>query len=146
MTTKIGETSQSNFSLRPIHRPKPMPSTAEMTMPGIKGIGHAVLNVENLARSRAFYVDLLGMQVVTEAGAFPGCFLSFGTRDHDLAQHARILDHEHGIDGDQRRTSRSAAPPRRSSAAATGGLSAPAAPGWVIDRYGAFTNSFSSIQ
>lgn len=54
-------------------------------MPAIQEIGHAVLNVENLDRSRAFYCDILGMQEVTRASGFHGVFLSFGQRDHDIA-------------------------------------------------------------
>lgn len=54
-------------------------------MAKIKEIGHAVLHVRNLERSRAFYRDVLGMQEVTTAPGIPGCFLSFGDRDHDIA-------------------------------------------------------------
>ena len=54
-------------------------------MAKIQEIGHAVLHVQDLKRSRAFYRDILGMEEVTESERFRGCFLSFGSRDHDLA-------------------------------------------------------------
>lgn len=54
-------------------------------MPRIKEIGHAVIYVSNPAASAKWYCDVLGMEVVIEEPRFPGFFLSFGERDHDLA-------------------------------------------------------------
>ncbi len=54
-------------------------------MPKIKEIAHAVINVSDLERSTRWYCDVLGMEVVVPASRFPGCFLSFGQRDHDIA-------------------------------------------------------------
>ena len=54
-------------------------------MTGIKRIGHAVLNVSDVERSRTWYETVLGMETVIPTGAFPGCFLSFGRSDHDIA-------------------------------------------------------------
>lgn len=53
--------------------------------PGIKRIGHAVLYVSDLARSRAWYEEVLGMEAVVAPADFPGAFLSFGASDHDIA-------------------------------------------------------------
>lgn len=54
-------------------------------MPKIKEIAHAVINVSDLDLSTNWYCDVLGMEVVVPATGFPGCFLSFGRRDHDIA-------------------------------------------------------------
>lgn len=51
----------------------------------IKQLAHAVLHVSDVAVSRAWYCDLLDMEVVGEPDGFPAVFLSFGTHDHDLA-------------------------------------------------------------
>lgn len=50
----------------------------------IKALGHAVLRVRNLARSVAFYRDLLGMR---EVARYRGkmVFFSLGANHHDLA-------------------------------------------------------------
>jgi catechol 2,3-dioxygenase len=60
-----------------------MPDDA--TSPRVKGLAHAVVHVRDLARSVAWYHDVMGMEVVIPPGRMPVCFLSFGTRDHDLA-------------------------------------------------------------
>ena len=54
-------------------------------MSRIAKIGHAVLHVSDLAASKQWYQDILGMEVVIEGEDFRGCFLSFGERDHDIA-------------------------------------------------------------
>ena len=51
----------------------------------IREIGHLILYVSDLDRSRAWYRDVLGMELVADAEILSGCFLSFGTRDHDIA-------------------------------------------------------------
>jgi catechol 2,3-dioxygenase len=45
-------------------------------------IGHIVLKVRNLERSRAFYTGVLGMDVMMEIPAIPGVFLATDRRDH----------------------------------------------------------------
>lgn len=45
-------------------------------------IGHVVLKVRNLKRSRAFYSELLGMDVMMEIPAIPAVFLANHRRDH----------------------------------------------------------------
>ena len=45
-------------------------------------IGHVVLKVRNLERSRAFYIDVLGMDVMMEIPAIPATFLANNRRDH----------------------------------------------------------------
>lgn len=50
-------------------------------------LGHAVLRVQDLERSAAFYRDVIGLQQVAD-GTFDGerwVFLSSGTTHHDLA-------------------------------------------------------------
>lgn len=57
-------------------------------VPRIKKIGHVVLHVEDPAKSAQWYVDVLGMTIVTklEGGPFQGAvFLTFGEQDHDIA-------------------------------------------------------------
>jgi catechol 2,3-dioxygenase len=45
-------------------------------------IGHVVIKVRNLERSRKFYTEILGMDVMMEIPAIPGCFLANNRRDH----------------------------------------------------------------
>jgi catechol-2,3-dioxygenase len=54
-------------------------------MTTFKGIGHAVLYVSDPEASAAWYGEVLGMQRVIDSEHFQAIFLSFGTRDHDLA-------------------------------------------------------------
>ena len=51
----------------------------------IKEIGHAVLYARDPNASADWYCNLLGMEVVIDVPEWPGFFLSFGRRDHDLA-------------------------------------------------------------
>ena len=45
-------------------------------------IGHVVLKVRSLERSRKFYTEVLGMDVMMEIPAIPGVFLATNRRDH----------------------------------------------------------------
>jgi catechol 2,3-dioxygenase len=45
-------------------------------------IAHVVLKVRDLARSRKFYTEVLGMDVMMEAPALRGVFLANNRRDH----------------------------------------------------------------
>ncbi len=45
-------------------------------------IGHVVVKVRNLERSRAFYTEVLGMDVMMEVPAIPAVFLANDRRDH----------------------------------------------------------------
>jgi catechol 2,3-dioxygenase len=45
-------------------------------------IGHVVLKVHSLERSRAFYTEVLGMDVMMEIPAIPAVFLANNRRDH----------------------------------------------------------------
>ena len=54
-------------------------------MSKIKGLGHTVIYVSNLAASRDWYTNNLGMIVVIDSLERNGCFLSFGENDHDIA-------------------------------------------------------------
>jgi catechol-2,3-dioxygenase len=60
-------------------------AAAQPAAPRIKGLAHAILYVQDLARSLAWYREVIGMEVVIPPGRLPACFLSFGRRDHDLA-------------------------------------------------------------
>ncbi len=54
-------------------------------MTRIRHVGHVVLYASDPEASAAWYCDLLGMEIVTRPEDFPAVFLSFGTRDHDIA-------------------------------------------------------------
>ncbi len=54
-------------------------------MTRIRHVGHVVLYASDPDASAAWYCDLLGMEIVTRPEDFPAVFLSFGTRDHDIA-------------------------------------------------------------
>jgi catechol 2,3-dioxygenase len=45
-------------------------------------IGHVVIKVRNLERSRKFYTEVLGMDVMMEIPAIRGVFLANNRRDH----------------------------------------------------------------
>jgi len=49
-----------------------------------KRISHLVLNVKDVARSRDFYVNVLGLKVASEKPEAGVCFLSLGEQHHDL--------------------------------------------------------------
>ncbi len=56
-------------------------------IPKIRRIGHVALYVKDPTAAAQWYVDVLGMRIVAEAGDGPysgGIFLSFGTSDHDI--------------------------------------------------------------
>ena len=56
-------------------------------IPKIRRIGHVALYVKDPAASARWYMKVLGMRIVAEAGDGPykgGVFLSFGTSDHDI--------------------------------------------------------------
>lgn len=55
-------------------------------MPHINKVAHVVLAVSDVARSKAFYRDVLGMEVTSDRpNQGPSAFLSFGTQHHDIA-------------------------------------------------------------
>jgi len=45
-------------------------------------LGHVVLKVRDLQRSRKFYTEVLGMDVMMEVAAIPAVFLANNRRDH----------------------------------------------------------------
>ena len=80
----IGPVSDSQGSI------KPVASAPDPIDPGVR-IGHAHLRTADIDRIRAFYVDVLGFDVVNEARDVPGCgtagdilFLSAGGYHHHL--------------------------------------------------------------
>ncbi len=54
-------------------------------MTRIRQVGHVVLYASDPDASAEWYCDLLGMEVVARSEHFSAVFLSFGTRDHDIA-------------------------------------------------------------
>ena len=55
-------------------------------MPRINKVAHVVLASSDVARSKAFYRDVLGMELVSDRpNEGPSAFLSFGTQHHDIA-------------------------------------------------------------
>ena len=57
---------------------------APRTESRVVGLGHVVLYVRDLARSIAFYRDVLGWPVVAERMGFPVAAFSAGNTHHDL--------------------------------------------------------------
>ena len=57
--------------------------TGETTMFSATGLDHVALNVNDVTRSREFYVTHLGLEVVREGSAH--CFLGYKTADFCLA-------------------------------------------------------------
>jgi catechol 2,3-dioxygenase len=54
--------------------------------PRVKKVAHVVLAVSDVARSKAFYRDALGMEIVSDRpNEGPSAFMSFGTQHHDIA-------------------------------------------------------------
>lgn len=56
-----------------------------MSLPRVNKVGHVVLAVTDLERSKAFYRDVLGMEVISDRPPEESVFLSFGLQHHDLA-------------------------------------------------------------
>ena len=54
-------------------------------MTRIRKLGHVVLFVRDPMSSAEWYCDVLGMEVVVRNERIPAVFLSFASRDHDLA-------------------------------------------------------------
>jgi len=55
-------------------------------MPKINKIAHVVLAVSDVEKSKAFYRDVLGMELISDRpDQGPSAFLSFGSQHHDLA-------------------------------------------------------------
>jgi catechol 2,3-dioxygenase-like lactoylglutathione lyase family enzyme len=55
-------------------------------MPKINKVAHVVLAVSDVERSKTFYRDVLGMELVSDRpDQGPSAFLSFGKQHHDVA-------------------------------------------------------------
>ena len=54
-------------------------------MPHINKVAHVVLAVADLERSKAFYRDVVGMELISDRPEQAQAFLSFGTQHHDIA-------------------------------------------------------------
>ncbi len=54
-------------------------------MAKISKVGHVVLNVSDTQASAKWYADVLGMELMNYTPGLEMAFLSFGTRDHDIA-------------------------------------------------------------
>ncbi len=55
-------------------------------MPRINKVGHVVLAVSDVARSKLFYQDVLGMEIISDRpNQGPAAFMSFGSQHHDIA-------------------------------------------------------------
>lgn len=54
-------------------------------MAGIARIGHVVLTVKDTKEAIAWYTNALGMELMAHDRDMDMAFLSFGTRDHDIA-------------------------------------------------------------
>jgi catechol 2,3-dioxygenase len=58
----------------------------ETAMPRINKVAHVVLGVTDVARSKVFYRDVLGMEIISDRpNQGPSAFLSFGSQHHDIA-------------------------------------------------------------
>lgn len=55
-------------------------------MPKINKVAHVVLAVSDVERSKAFYRDVVGMELISDRPLDgPSAFLSFGSQHHDIA-------------------------------------------------------------
>jgi catechol 2,3-dioxygenase len=55
-------------------------------MPKINKLSHVVFFVSDVERSKVFYRDILGMELISDRPEDgPSAFLSFGTQHHDIA-------------------------------------------------------------
>ncbi len=54
-------------------------------MAKIGEVGHVVLSVSDTQASAKWYADVLGMELMNYTPGLEMAFLSFGTRDHDIA-------------------------------------------------------------
>ncbi len=55
-------------------------------MPRINKVAHVVLAVADVARSKLFYRDVLGMEIISDRpNQGPAAFMSFGSQHHDIA-------------------------------------------------------------
>ena len=55
-------------------------------MPRINKVAHVVLGVTDVERSKVFYRDVLGMELISDRpNQGPSAFLSFGSQHHDIA-------------------------------------------------------------
>lgn len=55
-------------------------------MPKINKVAHVVLAVSDVERSKAFYRDVVGMELISDRPLDgPSAFLSFGKQHHDIA-------------------------------------------------------------
>ena len=55
-------------------------------MARINKVAHVVLAVSDVERSKVFYRDVLGMELISDRpNQGPSAFLSFGTQHHDIA-------------------------------------------------------------
>ena len=54
-------------------------------MAKIGKVGHVVLSVSDTQASAKWYADVLGMELMNYTPGLEMAFLSFGTRDHDIA-------------------------------------------------------------
>jgi catechol 2,3-dioxygenase len=69
-------------------------------MPRINKVAHVVLAVTDVERSKAFYRDVLGMELVSDRpNQGPSAFLSFGTQHHDIALFQSPVGAERGALG-----------------------------------------------
>jgi catechol 2,3-dioxygenase len=64
-------------------------------------IGHVVLKVRNLERSRVFYTEVLGMDVMMEIPALPAVFLANHRRDHHEIALFEVGSDAEGLRGKQ---------------------------------------------
>jgi catechol 2,3-dioxygenase len=64
-------------------------------------IGHVVIKVRNLERSRRFYTEILGMDVMMEIPAIRGLFLANNRRDHHEIALFEVGPEADGLHGKQ---------------------------------------------
>ena len=63
---------------------------------GVRGLNHASVRIDDLARSRAFYEGLLGLELAARPDlGFPGAWYALGGAQLHLIQSPKLMD---GID------------------------------------------------
>src|SRR5262249_3925534 len=67
------------------HSRTAQPTRGGGTMPKIRRIQHAVLNVRDLETSIKFYTEALGMEAISDEPQRKAAFLTFGGEHHNIA-------------------------------------------------------------
>src|SRR5947209_19624399 len=79
-----GRVDGATLALAPAPRRLAKPGNREDTMMRLKEIGHVLLRVLDLERSKKFYSDVLGFQVLQEDPEHRGTFMALEGQSHAI--------------------------------------------------------------